>query len=332
VYGRLFLHTGSTALPIFIPMTMAFLYLLVLERPTEDETRKVLRAIAVIGLVYVALNALANSGLAPTLQASRSYRNADVMYIALGFAAVVLARWRVALVVFGLLAAFVFVTYPSATSAMVALVTCVTLFITRSRGSMIGFYRTGLAALLVLVVALFAFPKTVRLAGEYFSAVGKRNNTNARLALWEAGIEKFTRSPLFGDAFSGETTVLVYRQAGRRAPFHNPYNNDYVLFLASGGAFGFVLLVGWIGWVETTVYRRYRGFAAAGRRHRAALLRALLVGFNAWLTAAAFNPLFSGTGRSMSLFAMYGLMMVTGRPPPPERLPLSEGALARAQG
>ena len=330
VCGRLFLHTSSTALPIFIPMAMAFLYLLTLEQPTEDETRKILQAIAAIGLLYVLLNALANAGLAPTLKASRSYRNADVMYIALGFAALMFGRWRAPLVVLSLLAVFVFVTYPSATAAMVMLVTLVTIFATRPRGSRARFYVTGITVLLVLVVALFGFGKTIQLAGDYFSAVGKQNNTNARLALWEAGIEKFTQSPLFGDAFSGETSITVYRQAGQRAPFHNPYNDDYILFLASGGVFGFLLLTSWIAWVEVTAYRRYRSFLATGDRCHAALTRALLVGFNAWLTAAAFNPLFSGTGRSMSLFAMYGLMMVMGRPsPPPRSSPGLEGAQMR---
>jgi O-antigen ligase len=192
--------------------------------------------------------------------------------------------------------------------------TIVTFFATRPQGTKARFYAAGIVVLLLIVVALFNFSRTIKLADDYFSAVGKKNNNTARLALWEAGMQNFAASPFIGDAFSGETTVTVYRLVGGGAPFHNPYNNEYVLFLASGGAFGFLLLIAWIVWLERTAMRRYRGFIASGQVQHAALTRVLLVAFNAWLTAAAFNPLFSGVGRSVTLFSLYGLMMALGRP------------------
>lgn len=314
VYGRIVLNTTTTALPIFLPMSMAFLYLLMLEDPTEEEARRILFAIGSIGLLYVFLNAVANSGLSPGLKASRTYRNAEFMYVAMGFAALVLARRWPRVSLFGVLAAVVLVTYPSATSALVILVSLVTLFSTRPRGTRARFYVAGIAVVLLLIVALFNFSKTIKLADDYFSVVGKKNNSTARLALWQVGLEKFTASPVFGDAFSGETTVTVYRQTGGRSAFHNPYNNDYILFLASGGMLGFLLLVSWIFWVEGMAIHRYHGFVASGQPQRAALMRVLLVAFNSWLIAAAFNPLFTGMGRSVTLFSVYGLMMALGRP------------------
>jgi hypothetical protein len=320
VFGRLVFHTSSTALPIFIPMPMAFLYLLMVEDPTEEEVRKILATIAAVGLLYVFLNAVANSGAIPILKQSRSYRNAEVTYIALGFVAVMFTRRRLRLMAFSVLAGFVFVTYPSATSALVALVSVATFFVTRPRGTRARPYVVGMLVVSVVVAALFNFSGSVHLAGDYFSGVGKQDNTNTRIALWTAGLEKFGRSPFFGDAFTGETTVLVYRQSGGQAAFHNPYNDDYILFAASGGMLGLVLLLGWIVWIETQALRRYRGFLASGQRHHATLVRVLLVGFNAWLTAAAFNPLFTGVGRSATLFSMYGLMMCLGRPAKTEDL------------
>lgn len=314
IYGRIHLHTLTTALPIFLPMTIAFLYLLMLEDPTEEEVRKVLFAVGAIGLLYVFLNAVANSGLSSSLQASRQYRNAEFLYVAMGFAALIVAKRWPKVMVFSVLTVVVLVTYPSATAALVVLSTIVTLFGTRPQGTRARFYAAGITVLLLIVIALFNFSRTVKLADDYFSAVGKKNNNTARLALWEAGLQNFAASPFIGDAFSGETTVTVYRLTGGRAPFHNPYNNEYVLFLASGGAFGFLLLVAWIVWLERTAMRRYRGFVASRQPQHAALMRVLLVGFNAWLTAAAFNPLFSGVGRSVTLFSLYGLMMALGRP------------------
>jgi hypothetical protein len=319
IYGRVHLHTVTTALPMFVPMIIAFLYLLMLEDPTPEEVRRVLFALGSIGLLYVFLNAVANSGVIPSLKASRTYRNAEFMYVAMGFAALVVAKRWSRVWLFGALAVVVLVTYPSATSALVVLVTLVTFFVTRPHGAKGRPYLVGIVVLMMIVAALFNFSRTVKLADDYFSTVGKKNNSTARMALWEEGMGRFAASPLYGDAFSGETTVLVYRQSGNRAAFHNPYNNDYVLFLASGGLFGLCMFLTWVVWVERTALRRYRGFVDAGRWEHAALMRSLLVGFNAWLTAAAFNPLFSGVGRSVTLFSVYALMMMLGRPPAPIR-------------
>ncbi|MEO8292233.1 MAG: O-antigen ligase family protein [Actinomycetota bacterium] len=316
VYGRLELGTGSTALPVFVPMLVAFLYLFTLETPTEGQVRKILFAIAAIGLLYVALNALANSGYAPLLRESRSFRNSKVLYVALGFMAILMAKQRSRLFVFACLAVYVFLSYPSATAAMVSLTTLITMFVTRRGGSSRRVWIVAIMAAIALVIALFNFNRSIQVADDYFLTVGKQNNTNTRLALWTAGIRKFESSPFIGDVFSGETTVLVARQAGGGAPFKNPYNNDYVLFAASGGVVGLGLLVLWIILAERSALRRYRGFVRAAQPYHAALMRALLVGFNAWLTAAAFNPLFQGLARSVTLAALYGLMMALGEPGP----------------
>lgn len=318
IYGRLQLKTGSTALPVFVPMLIAFLYLFTLEDPNEAEVRKILLAVAGIGLLYVALNALANSGHASFLQESRSFRNSKVLYIALGFTAILVTKQRFRLFVFVCLAFYVFVSYPSATSAMVSLSTLVTLFVTRREGSSTRGWFVAIGAMSIVVVAILNFSSSVRLADDYFLNVGKQNNTNTRLALWTAGLQKFQRSPIIGDVFTGETTVLVARRAGGGAPFKNPYNNDYILFAASGGVVGFGLLLAWIALTERSAIRRYRGFVKAGSSAHAMLMKVLLVGFNAWLTAAMFNPLFQGMARSVTLFAIYGLMMALGEPGAPE--------------
>ncbi len=323
LYGRLVLHTGSTALPIFLPMPMAFLYLGTLEDPTPREVRKILAALAGVGLLYISLNALANSSLIPALKASRAYRNADISYIAMGFVALLVTRRWARLFVFLGLTAFVFVTYPSATFAMVAVITAVTLFVTRPDGSHLRMGIAGVTAVVIVALALLNFSSAIRLADDYFLAVGKRNNTNTRVALWNAGLTKFAASPVYGDLFSGETTVIVARRPNGGALFKNPYNDDYLLFAASGGVLCLGLLLAWIVMVEIGSIKRYRGFIAAGQHSHARLLRVLLVTFNAWLMAAAFNPLFQGMGRSVTLFAIYGLMMLLGRPARQPVLPAS---------
>jgi hypothetical protein len=314
VYGRVFLQTGSTALPIFIPMLIAFLYLGVLDEPRETEVHRIVVAIATVGFVYVCLSAVANSGIVPLLKASRAYRNADAMFIPMGAVALLALRKRAALVMYSIIVVFVFFTYPSATIVAVLLSAALSLFITRPSASAGRPWFVAFGVVLVVSVALLNFGTTIGLADEYFAAVGKRNNSNTRLALWRAGLDKFEASPLYGDLFTGETTVTVARNASGGALFKNPYNDDYILFAASGGLLCLGLLVAWIVLTDVTVFRRYRLLLARGDPVRAALLRTLFVAFNAWLVAAAFNPLFQGTGRSVSLFSVYALMMLVGRP------------------
>lgn len=312
LYGRIFLQTKSTAIPAFLPLAIGFLYLLVLRQPTEEEARRLLRAIAWVGLLYVALNAMANVDLLPGLRSARNYRNAQVMYVALGGAATLLIGRRARLAAFVVLAFVVFRTYPSATFTIVAFAAVVTLFVTRPAGSNRRAYAFAVIGTVVAVVAILNFDGAVKLADDYFFAVGKQANSNARIALWTEGVERFERSPLVGDAFSGPTTTMARRVGG--SLIEAPYHNDYVLFLASGGIVGLGLLLAWIVLTEVLILRRYRAFLALGQVWRARLLRALLVAFNAWFVAAAFNPLFTGVSRSVTLAALYAMMMCVGRP------------------
>jgi hypothetical protein len=109
--------------------------------------------------------------------------------------------------------------------------------------------------------------------------------------------------------------ILVPGQQVDRVQFHN----DFVLFLAEGGIVGIGLLLAWIVVTEVTIIRRHRMFSDAGWSSHARLLRTLLVGWNAFFVAAAFNPQFSAVTGSASIFALYGLMMSLGTPPPEGR-------------
>lgn len=314
VYGKAQLGTTSTALPVFIPMSIAFVYLFTLDEPTDEEAWRLLKAIAIIGLAYAVLNALANAQVIGLLRANRNYRNSMSMFAALAFASTFVIgrrRWMVGLLfLFGV--AFVF--YPSATFALVALTTLVTFFVTRPVASASRAYLVGIVTLFAVLIGLLNFSKTVALTNVYFASVGKANDNTARIDLWTAGIRKWEQSPFIGDAFSGNTTTSVERRAYGGSVFEAPYHNDYVMFLSSGGLLGLGLLLAWIAGTETGALRRYRGFVAAGEPGKANLLRAVLCAFNAWLVAAAFNPLFTGASRSLTLFSFYGLMMLVGTP------------------
>ncbi len=62
IYGKAFGKVSSGALPVFVPMLVAFTYLLTIWSPTEEEAARLLRGLAVVGLLYSFFNAIANAG------------------------------------------------------------------------------------------------------------------------------------------------------------------------------------------------------------------------------------------------------------------------------
>ncbi|MCL4368853.1 MAG: O-antigen ligase family protein [Actinobacteria bacterium] len=314
VYGDAFRHTQSTALPVFLPMILAFAYLAVIHKPTQVEARTIIRWLAVVGLVYAVTNAVANTGMFHSLLAAKSYRNSKVFFIYMGVVAAFLSRRRLVLAAILCLLGFIFATYPSGTDVVVTVVTTLTLWATQPGRSSLRPYVVGVLGILLLLVAVYNLSKASSLASAYFETVGKSNNTDTRLALWQGGIAVFKESPIYGSAFSGELTITVYRRPPDGSPFKAPFHDDYVMMLALGGLIGLALGVWWIVATEQNVLRRYRGFLASGEREHAVLLRALLVGFNVLFSAALFNPELSAVGRGASIFGVYSLMMLGGNP------------------
>ena len=308
--GIAFLGTVENARSVFLPMVVAFLYLLTTEDPTDSEVSKTLSWLSVISVAYTAMNAFVNLGLLPGLSDFKQYRNASVAVIALavGSTFVLGARRRLALVL--VLAAAIFITYPSATSVLVGASVVLTFYLTGKRA---GGVRTGLVAFTIVIVATLAlvnFERGVEIADDYFAVVDKANANSGRLDLWAEGLERWREAPIFGSGFAGEVTAVRERDE-RALPFHN----DFVLFLASGGSVGLGLLLAWFVLTEVTLLRRYRGWARAGDRTRAGLLRAILVCLNAFVVAMAFNPVLPGASRSATIFGFYAIAMSLGEPP-----------------
>jgi hypothetical protein len=314
IYGTIVLHTTSTTLPVFLPMLVAFTYLFTLRRPTDEEVRKLILGLAWVGLIYTFMNASANSDLAPSIFAEKVYRNSKVFFVLMGIAAAIAARRRGMLALMFILGVFVYFTYPSGTDVIVILVTILTFWMTRPGGSRLRSYIVAGLGIAIVALALINLPTTTSIANSYFGAVGKRDNSTTRLALWRGGIAEFEKSPIYGSVFSEEITILVYRQPDYRAPFKAPFHDDYVMLLATGGVLGLAVILWWLMITEQHVIRRYRGFLAAGQAPQAMLLRTLLVGFNVFFAAAMFNPELSSVGRGASIFTIYAMMMMLGRP------------------
>ncbi|MEZ0233824.1 MAG: O-antigen ligase family protein [Actinomycetota bacterium] len=307
--GVAFLGTVENARPVFLPMMVAFLYLLTIDDPTDREVSTTLNWLSWIATAYTAMNAIVNLQLLPGLLLFKQYRNASVSMVALAVAtAVVLGnRRRLALVL--ALAAVIFVTYPSATSVLVGASVVLTFYITGKRSSGLRTIVVVVSVVTVSVLALANFDRGVELADQYFAVVDKTNANSGRLDLWSEGLERWREAPIFGNGFAGEVTAVRERDE-RSLPFHN----DFVLFLANGGIVGLGLLVAWVVLTEVTLLRRYRGFVRAQDMRRAGVLRAILVCLNAFVVAMAFNPVLPGASRSVTIFGLYAIAMSLGDP------------------
>jgi hypothetical protein len=320
IYGRVVLHTPSGALPVFLPMIIAFLYLGTVSTPTSEEAKRILKVLLWVGIVYAIFNVFANltyinihfvSFIAP-----KTYRNSKVLFVALGVAAGVNAKRPIATLLMVAMGVFIFFTYPSGTNAIVAAVTFLTFFITKPNGSPIRPYVAMAAGVFILAFAVLNFNSTAGVASDYFNAVQKKNNNNARIALYQNGFQTFLQSPIVGSVFTGNITELVIRRDGLGAPFKAPFHDDYIMFSAVGGSVGLLLLFLWLMATEVNILRRYRGFLAAREFQHAAVLRTLMVPFNVLFVAALFNPELSGVARGVTVFGIYALMMMMGEPGP----------------
>lgn len=308
LYGRLFVGTVSTALPLFLPMMVGLLHVGTAESLNRSEARKVLRGLAWIGVAFTAMATLAGTGAVPAVSFA-AYGHGKAFFLALALSAAALAGGRTRPLAMLAAAVFIFVQLPAATYAVVAAVTALTLFVTRPGAGPAIRQLVPFAASLIGLVALINLGTTVTFAGSYFAAVGKQDNTVTRLALWQAGIDGIADSPIFGSGFSGELVVSVNVEG---SPFKAPLHNDYLLIGIGGGLLALLLFLGWVVATNVAAVRRYWGFVQAGETSHAHLLRALLVGYNAWLATAMFNPLFQNAGSSLVLFTLYALMMETG--------------------
>ena len=298
--------------PVFVPMALGLMYLLAVDGPTPGEIRKLLDRLSNVGVVYVLMNFAVNTGLLPGLTHFLKYRNASAAIVAMAItAALVRRRWG-RLIFLLVLYAGIFVTYPSATQVLMGVTVVLTLMLTTRRS---GAARTLVFATVValfVVVALANLNTGIQLTNSYFASVHKANANSGRLSLWSSGIDEFLISPVIGQAFTGESIAIRSRDS-KALPFHN----DFLLFLAQGGAVGFGLLLSWIVLTELTLLRRYRAFRGAGATDAANLTRIILVTLNCFFVAMAFNPVMEGVTRTASVFGLYGIAMSLGSPKQP---------------
>jgi hypothetical protein len=314
-FGSVFLGTTDTARPVFLPMTVALLFLLAVDHPTDAETARIFRLLAAVSTLYVTMNFLVNTRLLPGLAEYRQYRNASFAFVCTAIACAVAGRRYLRLAAILTMLVGIFWTYPSATSVLMLLATALTLFITSPRATIMRTIVVATSLTSIGAVAVANLDAGVEITDEYFDTVQKANANAGRLDLWSQGLEKFSESPVWGRAWTDQ--VVAVRERDNKAL---PYHNDFILFIAEGGTVGFALLFTWIVWLELTLLRRYFGYVRFGMASEAMLTRVILVTLNGFFTAMGFNPVLPGLTRSIAVFGLAGVALSL-RPPAPRRPP-----------
>src|SRR3989442_6133840 len=87
LYGKLSLHAQSSALPIFAPMVIGILPLVVTEPVTNEDAARLLQAISLIGFVYVLLHAVVDTGISAAILNADSFRHYKAFLLVLAWMA-----------------------------------------------------------------------------------------------------------------------------------------------------------------------------------------------------------------------------------------------------
>lgn len=324
VYGLAFVHPHSPAFAVVVPMALGFLHLTSLGAVGDEEASTYLRWLLGICAAYLLLHLGTvlglvpdlGSGSGPTSAVDAVFSHEKAFFTVLAPAAAWLLGRR--LLASGLLAlcGLVYLNYRAGTYVMVFVVALITLIMTGRRP---GRLRAASMALLVvaLVTALHSqvtasSAGSTRLVGTYFEAVRKTDSTGFRAKLWNEAIEEIGRSPLVGSLFTGN--VSLRRELADRF-YRIPVHSDFLLMGMAGGLLGMGLLVGWIVATNVGAVRRYWELIESGGRGRANLLRALLVGFNAFFTVALVNPVMTQVGLCAAAMAVYSMIRSVDSPP-----------------
>jgi hypothetical protein len=296
LYGRLVLGHADNPLAFFFPMFVALLHLW---RPVPvrapDQARQLTHVLMYASFGYVILSYLVLvrgwSGL-PV----EDFKHETLYFVAMALVSAFLLRKWLILLVIVVLSAAAFLAYPALTWLVVLGATA--LLGVGVTGRRIGPVMIAIGAVTAALATVWASTSLDQLRIDYFSSVGKTDNTSTREFLLRRGVDRFLDSPVVGDSFTGDISVpSTVTGSFRLVPVHN----DYLQAAMSGGALGAGLLIVWCAasiWLGVWLTRNLRG---RGLHEHAALALVTTIGIAGMLVTAIFNPVLFDARNSLLL-------------------------------
>ena len=236
LYGRIYDGQLTGALPIAIPMALLlFRYPRV---PTACDLKLGARFIIVFCALITFETVLVRLELLPSKSLLQfSHEKSFVMI--LGLLLSIAIRSRPLILLNLILILYSFILYPAATLPVGLLVAYGTYFIANHLQHKV-WKKTGLFLYITAVVtSIFKSDLIFKASNNYFSFVGKSNNSEYRKALIDAALLEIKDRPFFGTFFRGTATVQATVLGDRT--YQLPVHNDYITLTMCGGVF-FLLL------------------------------------------------------------------------------------------
>ena len=301
-----------SGLSMFLPMLLVLLPFFPRGgEVSEASARRMLDLFTYVGLAYVLVHLSAGLGVPGVARGAHGHQQGFMLAAAVA-AAYITGRRKLALLELGAVSA-IYLLYPAATYITTAGAVILTIMLVSAKRSR---FRTVAIMVTVATLLLLGFSSSLSsnegsfanaLLPRYFNAIGKSDNSEFRREMLKLGVEQVKASPVLGAKFTGGFALPTKFRAGNQVVLPH---NDYLELALAGGLVALSLFLGWAGWVNITAIRRHRILTNAGAHGQATVLWTMLIGFNACLSVALFQPVLFEVGTVTFFFMMYCCMRV----------------------
>jgi hypothetical protein len=125
--------------------------------------------------------------------------------------------------------------YPAATVPIGLGVAIGTYLMTKAGTNALTRYSMSAIYFVAVLASIFQSSRIFSLSSDYFTFVGKANNSQYRLTLISAALQEIEQKPIFGTFFRGSATVQATVLGNRT--YQLPVHNDYITIVLCGGIF-----------------------------------------------------------------------------------------------
>ena len=316
-----------SGLSMFLPMLLVLLPFFPRGGEVDEASaRRMLDLFTYVGAAYVLVHLSASLGVPGVAKGAHGHQQGFLLAAAFASAYVTRRRKLAFLELVAITA--IYLLYPAATYITTAGAVVVTVLLLSAKRSGLRNLTIGVAVVAVLILGFSSslssdqgsFANT--LLPRYFEAIGKSDNSDFRREMLKLGVEQVKGSPVIGANFTAGFALPTKFRAGNQVVLPH---NDYLELALAGGLLALGLFLGWAASVNVLAIRRHRAQAQAGARAQAALIWTMLIGFNACLSVALFQPVLFEVGTVAVFFLMYGCMRV-GWERAPAAVPQQEAA------
>ena len=303
--GRILYGQGDNALPFFVAMLLSTIHIFRPLELTEEKTRRLTHLLVAVSTLYLAVAVFANLTQIPWVFDFIHTRSYLIIPALAG--AVLLRRWFLFAVLIAA-TSFVFFAYPALTYVFAFAGGALVVLIARARRlSVLVIAAVGIAAILVITSAGSTGGGITTVSANYFTQVGKSDNTRARDELLLLGKQRISESPVLGSSFVDDLSVTP--PPGYVDPFIVvPVHNDYVQFAIGGGLIGGGLLVCALLLLLARGIRVARACRAQGRQASSQLAAILTATIFAMGLIAFFNPILIDLQNALCLAIFYDIL------------------------